>query len=782
MGNRTISFQATKTMTMVSRLLHCPIVSDAIQNGGRQVFPPAVKLWMSLLILATATVNLNAVVISPTTTMLSVSPGGPVSAGAMVTLTATVTDPLIVRSGFVNFCDVTRSSCLPGDGLFGTAQLTRSGTATLRRRFGTGNNSIVAVFFPTRSDSGSKSLTVSVNVGTAQIYPSITSLTVSGGPGNYTLGGEVVAFERLAMSGVIDLLNVTANNSQVGATSLFGWGVQFAASTSNNTGTQPVDVEIADLNSDGFPDLVTADLGDDTVSVLLGNGDGSFRPALRFQTGRFPESVTVCDFNGDGILDLAVANTQDSTVSIFLGNGDGTFQAQSIIASGNAPVSVAVGDFNADGIADLATTDKNDADVSVMLGNGDGTFQTRVTFAAGSNPQHLVASDLNRDGVLDLAVVNPRDNTISVLLGNGDGTFRGPLTSSTGAGPYSIAVGDFNRDDLLDLAVCNRYDGTVSLLIGNGDGTFQMGSSIQTGRSPVSLAVGDFDGNGLLDLAVTNQFDLNISVLLGNGDGTFHSNVTYATAQFPSSMAIGDFNGDGIPDVAVADSGAVEVRLGQQVANFVIDGMAVPGHGDVSVLASYSGDSLREASLSLPVTLAATATATSVVLTSAPNPSRFGLPVTLSAIVTGLDGTNPTGKVVFREGAVIIGTARISGATATMTTTTLAVGVHSIVASYLGDDNHTGSVSRPYTQTIDQGEAATMTITSSINPSVFGTSVVFTATLNPGATGTVTFSDGTSVLGVTNITSSATASISVNTLWAGSHNITATYSGDSNYF
>jgi hypothetical protein len=782
MGNRTLSLHATKNKTIASRLLERSIVSESIRRGGRYVSPSVVKLLVGFLILATATKNLNAGVISPTTTMLAVSPSGPVSAGAMVIMTATVTDPGIVSSGFVNFCDATRSTCLPGDGLYGIAQLTHSGTATMRMRFGTGNNNIVAEFVPTKSNLGSRSLPVNINVAASAIYPSITSLTVSGGPGNYTLSGEVAAFGGPAMSGLLDLLNITGENSQIGATSLSEPGFKFAALASNNTGTQPTSVTVGDFNGDGFPDLVTADVSDNTIFVLLANGDGSFRPALKFQTGRAPESIGAADFNGDGVLDLAVANIVDNTVSILLGNGDGTFQSQSTLASGSTPVSIVVGDFNADGIADLAIADVNEAGVSVLLGNGDGTFQPRMAFAAGNFPQHLVAADFNRDGVLDLAVANTRDNTVSILLGNGDGTFQGQQLASTGAGPYFLAVGDFNRDGLVDLAVCNRYSGTVSLLIGNGDGTFQTGSSTQTGHSPVSLAVGDFDGDGFLDLVVTNQFDFDISVLRGNGDGTFRSNVTYETGQFPLSVAVGDFNGDGIPDVAAADSGSVEVRLGQQVASFVIDGVAVPGHGDVTVIANYSGDNLREASQSSPVTLTATPAAASVVLTSAPNPARFGLPVTLSAIVTGVDGINPTGKVVFKEESMIIGTASISGATATITTTTLAIGVHSIVASYLGDDNYTGSASRPYTQTIDQGEAATMTIASSLNPSVFGTTVVFTATLNPGATGTVTFSDGSSVLGVADITSTGTASISVKTLWAGSHNITATYSGDGRYF
>jgi hypothetical protein len=518
MGNRTISLDATKYDTIASGLLRRSIVSALIQSGGRYFSPPAVKLSMGFLILATATTNLNAVVISPTMTMLAVSPSGPIFAGAMVTMTATVTDPDIVSTGFVNFCDATRSTCLPGDGLYGTAQLTRSGTATFRTRFGTGSNDIVAVFVPTKSNLGSRSLTVNINVGASAIYPSITSLTSSGGPGNYTLSGEVVAFGRQAMSGMLDLLNITANNSQIGATSLSEPGFNFAFPASNNTGTQPTSVTVRDFNGDGFPDLVTADVSDNTISVLLANGDGSFRSALKFQTGRGPESIGVGDFNGDGILDLAVANTQDHTVSILLGNGDGTFQAQGTLASGSAPTSIVVGDFNADGIADLAIADTNEAAVSVLLGNGDGTFQTRMTFATGNYPQHLVAADLNRDGVADLAVANTKDNTVSILLGNGDGTFQDQLISSTGAGPYFIAVGDFDRDGFLDLAVCNRYIGTVSLLIGRGNGTFQAGSSIETGHSPVSLAIGDFDGDGLLDLVVTNQFDFDISVLRGNGD------------------------------------------------------------------------------------------------------------------------------------------------------------------------------------------------------------------------------------------------------------------------
>jgi hypothetical protein len=783
MGNRTVSLHAPKNQTIASRSLRPSIAPESMRRNGRCVCPPVVNLLMGVLILAISTMRLNAVVISPTTTMLAVSPSSHVSAGTMVTMTATVANPGIVSSGFVNFCDPTYSTCLPGDGLYGTAQLARSGTATLRMRFGTGNNSVVAVFVPTNTNHGSRSPTATIMVDPAEIYPSTTSLTASGGPGNYTLAGEVLAFGKQALSGTIGLLNLTANMSQIGRTSLYGAGFQFAPPTSIDTVTQPRGSAVADFNGDGFPDLVVTNVNSSSISVSLGKGDGSFGPAVKFQTGRVPESVGVGDFNGDGIADVAVANTVDNTVSILLGNGDGTFQAQSTLDSGVVPVSIVVGDFNADGIADLVVSNFQDVNVSVFLGNGDGTFQPGVTFPAGDTPQHLIESDLNGDGIADLVVVNTNSNTLSILLGNGDGTFQSRITTATGASPYFIAAGDFNRDGLVDLAVCNVVGDTISLLIGNGDGTFQTGNSVQAGRAPSSVAVGDFDGDGLLDLVITNQFDFNIEVFRGNGDGTFHAGATYpTTGQFPISVVVGDFNGDGIPDVANSNSGSIDIHLGQQVASFVVNGVGVPGHGDVTVFAAYAGDSLRTASQSPPVTLTTTLASTSVVLTSAPNPARFGLPVTLTAIVTGVNGIDLTGNVVFKESSNIIGTANISGGTATMITTTLAVGVHSIVASYQGDANYTGSTSKAYMQTISQGQAAAMTIASSINPSVFGATVVFTAKLNPGATGTVTFSDGSTVLGVANITSSGTASLSVNTLWAGSHNITATYSGDANYF
>ena len=140
--------------------------------------------------------------------------------------------------------------------------------------------------------------------------------------------------------------------------------------------------------------------------------------------GDRPDALVAGDFNGDGRTDLAVANYGSNDVSVLLGNGDGTFQTQVTYAVGTDPSALVAGDFTGDGRTDLAVANLGSNDVSVLLGNGDGTFQTQVTYAVGSAPDALVAGDFTGDGRTDLAVANHGSNDVSVLLGNGDGTFQ----------------------------------------------------------------------------------------------------------------------------------------------------------------------------------------------------------------------------------------------------------------------------------------------------------------------------------------------------------------------
>ena len=140
---------------------------------------------------------------------------------------------------------------------------------------------------------------------------------------------------------------------------------------------------VADFNGDGIPDIVTSNRGDNTVSVLLGNGDGTFEPQETFPTGKTPRTVAVGDFNGDGQVDIVTANLGDDTASVLLGNGDGTFSfgaQQSAPAPPLAPFQVVVADLTGDGIPDIITANRPDNSVSVLLGNRDGSFQTKETY------------------------------------------------------------------------------------------------------------------------------------------------------------------------------------------------------------------------------------------------------------------------------------------------------------------------------------------------------------------------------------------------------------------
>ena len=351
----------------------------------------------------------------------------------------------------------------------------------------------------------------------------------------------------------------------------------FAPQTSYGTGNAPFSVAIGDLNGDGKPDLAVANAFGYAVSVLLGNGDGSFRARVDYEAGIGPHSVAIGDLNSDGKPDLAVANALSSahaTVSVLLGAGDGTFAASTAFESGHTPVAVAIGDLNGDDKLDLAVANygyyPDDAgSVSVLLGNGDGSFGAKRGYRTGDYPNSVGMGDFNSDGRLDLAVANYGVSTVSVLLGNVDGDFD---VTSFGAGhyPYSIAIGDLNGDGRSDLAIANNSPGvnSVSALLGNGDGSFAAATDFGAGTYPEFVAIGDLNGDGKSDLAVVNSGyypdDIgSVSVLLGNGAGSFGGKTDYVAEDRPGSLAIGDLNDDGRSDLVVTNqySNTVSVLL-----------------------------------------------------------------------------------------------------------------------------------------------------------------------------------------------------------------------------
>jgi hypothetical protein len=364
--------------------------------------------------------------------------------------------------------------------------------------------------------------------------------------------------------------------------------LSFYASVSYAADTSPAAVVTGDVNGDGRLDLVVASSSSSTISVLLGNSDGSFQAAQSSATGASPRSVAVGDFNGDGKLDVVTANAGD--VSVLLGNADGTFGPPAGIDLGSGPQSVAVGDFNADGKLDLGVTSNvyypgtpytpgywtgdyysgytyhsgtpgtpgyYEGRANVLLGNGDGSFSAPSTTALGTGYHTSAAvADLSGDTLPDFAAASSDGGTVSVLLGDGSGALGAPADFGAGSSPSSVAVGNVNGDDALDLVTANASGDDVSVLLGYGDGTFQAAQNFASGGRPSSVAVADVTGDGKPDLVTANLGDNSVGVLPGNGDGSFRTAQFSAAGSGPAAVAAGDFNGDGRPDVAVADGNA----------------------------------------------------------------------------------------------------------------------------------------------------------------------------------------------------------------------------------
>lgn len=564
-------------------------------------------------------------------------------------------------------------------------------------------------------------------------------------------------------------------NCVSGAASVFlgkGDGTLLAGLNYNPGAWYSISVAAADVNGDGKVDLLLADqcnsnsnCTNGAASVLLGNGDGTFQPAVDYSLdGQDSTAIAVADVNGDGFPDLIIGNQcqnnndcSSGSVSVMQGNGDGTFQAATDYSSGGRYVySIAVGDVNGDGKPDIVLGNEcadgscANGSISVLLNNGDGTFSAPATFASGGLYAFSVSvADLNGDGKADIVVANQcSDNNCTagntgVLLSNGDGTFQPVVTyPSGGLYSYASAIGDINGDGKPDLVIAsqctnqNCTNGVLGTLLGNGDGTFQ---SALANSTPVlgglqSIVLGDFNGDHKLDVAAA----VGNVLLLGNGDGTFQTPITLGGRG--QGIAAGDFNGDGRPDIAV---GAVTVLLNTS------SGFVLP---------------------------------TTTTMVSSSNPSAFGSSVTFTATVTGPGGT-PTGTVTFSDGSTTLGQSTLANGTASYSTTSLTIGSHSITASYSGDSGFTASVSTALSQSVQKADTAT-SLSAPANANV-NQSVTLTATVTPATsgapTGAVTFFDGATQIGSSNLNGSGGASFSTSSLAAGSHSITAVYAGDSNF-
>jgi hypothetical protein len=644
-----------------------------------------------------------------------------------------------------------------------------------------------------------------------------------------------------------------------GAFNGFGSGIQYPAGQSGQG--YPVALAVGDFNGDGNLDLAVAiqsppgDPGSDNVSIMLGDGTGTFTQGAYYYTAPHPVAVVATKLNDSAnpdLLDLAVAAGSGNVVTVFWGNGDGTFGGQVNCGTGNVPSAVAaanltnakngqndlialnqmgnsfsvilnngnntfqsrldyaaglnaqsvvMADFNGDSAPDLAFADGASSAMSVTLGNGDGTFQppTYYTTGTATDPVFIVEGDFNQDGVPDLAVVNKATSTISIFMGqatNGvpNGTFAAHVDYNVGnpndvhpvAYPTSVAVGDFNGDGYPDLAVTNSNENSVSILLNGGKaspGTFTLANcnSSQTdctvGNFPIAIATGYFSGNQTLDLVVINESDNDATVLLGNGDGTFTAEATtLKLGNNPVSVAVGDLNGDGILDLAVAENSS------QQVSVLLGNGSGGVGNGTFQPAVNYS---------------------TGPNGTTPPSPNAVvigdfngdGIPDL--ALTSGSAGANP-GNLV----SLLLGVPNSQGkATGTFgapalfgvgsSPTPLAGGGESLAT---GDFNQDGTldlaVANNGSNTVSillNLRGTKITFTPSPQQTTYGQSLTLTATVAPSVTngtaptGTVTFENGSAVIGTSQTLSGGQASISTTSLPAGSNALVALYSGDTNY-
>ena len=373
---------------------------------------------------------------------------------------------------------------------------------------------------------------------------------------------------------LLDLVVANSGMKNIGIRLGFGNG-SFGMETiySVDLNSFPRHVNVADLNQDGHADFVVADSNNDNVIVFFGNGDGTFGSHSTYSMGlqSSPTWVAIANMNNDGWVDLIVANHGTDRLGILYGYDYATFTLHQTYSTGNNSYLkfVSVADMNNDNRLDIVVVNRNADNIGIFFGDGNGSFPTQITYSTGTQsfPSAMTINDLNKDSYSDIIVGNDGTDSIGIILADGKGAFRPMITYPIG--PYStpsfIIVGDVNNDDELDVIVADETENNVGIFLGLGNGSLSVITTYFTGfySRPCSIALADFNNDSYLDMVVAHLGMDTIGVSQGYGDGNFAPETTFwfRRATQPKFVAVGDFNDDDQLDIAVTNNGFGDVII-----------------------------------------------------------------------------------------------------------------------------------------------------------------------------------------------------------------------------
>ncbi|CAF1296076.1 unnamed protein product [Adineta ricciae] len=409
------------------------------------------------------------------------------------------------------------------------------------------------------SDTDSINILFGLNNGMFST-PTIYSTGTDSSP-QYVITGDVDKDSRL------DIISLNAKENTMSIIMNNGNG-SFAQQKKYTTGSDsfPSSIVMGDLNNDNRSDFVIANKQSDSIGFFIGFDYTSFQNPFTYslENARGPSAARVCDVNGDTYLDMVVLYQVSGLLGVFLGHGNGSFTLSTLHSTepNVYPSEFAIADFNKDDHVDIAVIYFDSNVVSIFLGYGNGNFSNTITFSTETNtiPRSLTTGDVNNDDQVDIVTVNTYADTISIFLGEGTGNFTLIETYLTEASaqPQGASIGDLNKDGNMDIAVCNYYTSTTSIFLGYGNGSFQAqvlySVGYQTWANSINLA--DFNNDSILDIVVTNYNGNNVAILLGLGNGTFSNVSAYSIGDGagPTYQSIGDFNNDQILDIAVVNT------------------------------------------------------------------------------------------------------------------------------------------------------------------------------------------------------------------------------------